>query len=109
MHSQIIYLTCKKGYYSHYFNKAENVDYVGPSSEPKLYGADYMSHDERAQFLEWYENKRTIFLAISKSSWPTAWIMSMYWGMHAVHLGIVFEFDQNGPFSASYKNIVNMQ
>ena len=43
-------LTCKKGYYSHFFNTAENLDYVGAYPEPKFYGADYMSSDERAQF-----------------------------------------------------------
>jgi hypothetical protein len=30
---------------------------VGPYREPKLHGADYMSGDERAQFLEWYEEQ----------------------------------------------------
>ena len=26
--------------------------------EPKFYGADYMSGDERAQYLEWYEEQK---------------------------------------------------
>jgi len=47
-------LTCKKQYYSHFFNMANNLIYVGRYPEPKFYGADYMSGDERAQFLEWY-------------------------------------------------------
>ena len=34
------------------FNMANNVDYVGQYPEPKFYAADYMSGDERAQFLE---------------------------------------------------------
>ena len=71
-------LTCKKGYYPHFFNTAENLDYVGPYPEPNFYGADYMSSDERAQFLEWYVEQRDNFFSISKSSWPTAWMMLMY-------------------------------
>jgi len=55
-------LTCKKGYYPHFFNMTNNLAYVGRYPEPKIYGADYMSVDERAQFLEWYEeNKDKIF------------------------------------------------
>ena len=27
-------LTCKKGYYSQFFNTAKNLDYVGPYPEP---------------------------------------------------------------------------
>ena len=51
-------LTCKKGYYPHFFNTAKNLEYVGPYPEPKFYGADYMSGDERAQFLEWYGGQK---------------------------------------------------
>ena len=51
-------LTCKKGYYPHFFNTAKNLDYVGHYPEPVFYGADYMSSDERAQFLEWYGGKK---------------------------------------------------
>jgi hypothetical protein len=45
-------LICKKGYYPHFFNTANNLEYVGRYPEHKFYGADYMSGDERAQFLE---------------------------------------------------------
>ena len=31
-------LTCKKGYYTHFFNTAGNLDYVGPYPEPVFYG-----------------------------------------------------------------------
>jgi len=55
-------LTCKNGFYPHFFNTADNLDYVGPYPEPKFCGADYMSSDERAQFLEWHgEQKDKIF------------------------------------------------
>ena len=51
-------LTCKKGNYLHFSNTAQNLDYSGPYPEPKFYGADYMSGDERAQFLEWYYEQK---------------------------------------------------
>jgi hypothetical protein len=51
-------LTCKKGYYPHFFNTANNLNYEGPYPEPEFYGADSMSVDERAQFLEWYEEQK---------------------------------------------------
>jgi len=47
-------LTRKKEYYPHFFNTAKNLDYVGPYPEPVFYGTDYISGNERAQFLEWY-------------------------------------------------------
>jgi hypothetical protein len=31
---------------------------MSPYPEPKFYGADYMSSDERALFLEWYEEQK---------------------------------------------------
>jgi hypothetical protein len=51
-------LICKKGYYPHFFNTAENLDYVGPYPEPKCYEANYMSGDEQAQFLETYGEQK---------------------------------------------------
>ncbi len=41
-------LTCKKGHYPHFFNTANNLDYVGPHRKPKYYRANFMSGDERA-------------------------------------------------------------
>jgi hypothetical protein len=40
------------------FNTADNLKYVGPYPEPKYCGADFMSGDERAQFLEWYQEQK---------------------------------------------------
>ena len=34
---------------------------MSPYSEPKFYGAEYMSGDERAQFLEWYKKQKDKF------------------------------------------------
>jgi len=51
-------LTCKKGHYTHFFNTAKNLDYVGPYPEPRFYGADFMSSEERAQLLKWYEEQK---------------------------------------------------
>jgi len=67
-------LTCKEGYYSQFFNTANNLDYVCPHPEPKHYGAEYISSDELALFLKWSEElKGKIFC-----SKPTARTMSMY-------------------------------
>lgn len=49
---------CKKRYDPHFFNTANNLDYVCPYPEPKYYGADYMSGDEEAQYLESYEEHK---------------------------------------------------
>ena len=40
---------------SHFFNMANNLDYVGFHSEHKYYGADFISGDVRAQFSAWYQ------------------------------------------------------
>ena len=53
--------SCKKGYYPHFFNTAQYFDYVGPYPEPKFCWADYMSGDERTEFLEWCEEQDRIF------------------------------------------------
>ena len=46
-------LTCKKGYYTHIFNTAINLNYVGAYPEPELYGQT-MSVDERTQSMQWH-------------------------------------------------------
>jgi hypothetical protein len=51
-------LICKKSYYPHFFNTANNLNYEGPYPEPEFYGAESMSVDERAQLLEWYEEQK---------------------------------------------------
>ena len=38
--------------------QAKNLEYLGPYLETVFYGADYMSGDERAQFLEWYGGQK---------------------------------------------------
>jgi hypothetical protein len=43
---------------THFFNTAKNLDYVCPHPETKYYGAQFISGDERAQFLEWYEEQK---------------------------------------------------
>ena len=48
----------QEGALSSLFNTANNLEYVGPYPEPKFYGADYMSDDERVQFVEWYEEQK---------------------------------------------------
>ena len=47
-----------EGVLPHFFNTAENLDYVGPYPETEFYGADYMSGDKRAGFLEWHGKQK---------------------------------------------------
>jgi len=51
-------LKCKKGYYHHFFNTANNLDYVGSHSELKFYGSDFMCGDERTLFSACYEGAK---------------------------------------------------
>jgi hypothetical protein len=44
---------------SDYFNKKENLNYVGPIPDISYYGADQMGVAERTEFLEWYECQKT--------------------------------------------------
>ena len=88
-------LSCKKGYYPHFFNAAEN---VGPHPEPKLYGADFMSGDEGAQFSAWYEGVKGTFLTIGRNCWPIAWRTSMNWGRHAVLGNCFWNWSRWTPF-----------
>ena len=71
--SKSIDLTCKE-YYTYFFT-ANNLEYVGAYLEPKFYGADY--NDERAQFLECYEEQKSKMFCNKQENWPTAWTMSM--------------------------------
>jgi len=63
-----------EGVLPHFFNTAENLDYVGPYPETEFYEADYMSGDKRPRFLEWHESKKAKFSVIRKSSSTTAWM-----------------------------------
>jgi hypothetical protein len=71
-------LSCKKGYYPHFFNTAKNLVYEGRYPEPFYYGADYMSGEERTQFLAWHEEQKVKFSTIRKNSWATARTTSVY-------------------------------
>jgi len=51
-------LTCKKEHYPQFLNSVHNLAYVGSHPEPKFYGADFISGDERTQFSTWYEGVR---------------------------------------------------
>ena len=53
-------LTAAKGWYHHYFNTRDNLDYVGSIPDPSYYGIDEMSAGEGREFLEWYDNQRAV-------------------------------------------------
>ncbi|CAB4017685.1 DNA polymerase, partial [Paramuricea clavata] len=47
----------QKGYFPHFFNRAENQDYVGPLPDSKFYDPDGMSSDDREKFYSWYNEQ----------------------------------------------------
>jgi hypothetical protein len=47
----------KKGYFPHFFNTPENQNYIGTFPNISFYGAEYMSKDENAKFMNWYTSK----------------------------------------------------
>ena len=61
-----------------FFKRAKYLGYVGPHPEPNYYWADFMSGDERAQFLDWYEEQKEKISEIRKISWCTVWMMLLY-------------------------------
>jgi hypothetical protein len=79
---------------------------VGTYPEIECYGADYLSGDERAQFLAWYgEQKDNIFRNREE-------LLDYCMGdvdvlRHAARLKFVFV--QDGPHSAISHNIVHLQ
>ena len=53
-------LTAAKGWKPHYFHTEENLNYVGSIPDTKDYGVGEMSAGERTEFLEWYDNQRSV-------------------------------------------------
>ena len=53
-------LTAWKGWYPHYFNTPENLDYVGSIPDTSYYGFDEISAGERAESLDWYDTQRSM-------------------------------------------------
>ncbi len=45
---------CAKGYFPHFFNQPENMDYVGTYPDTHYYGCDSMSEGKRKEFLAWH-------------------------------------------------------
>ncbi|CAN2389583.1 hypothetical protein PRIEUP_LOCUS5996 [Pristimantis euphronides] len=51
-----------KGNFLHFFNTAENQNYVGPLPDVKYYDVEYMTVSERKEFMTWYDaEKNSIF------------------------------------------------
>ncbi len=47
----------KKGWFPHFFNTRDNQHFVDPYPEPKYYGHDFMSINEREELLTWHRTK----------------------------------------------------
>ncbi|KAE8580551.1 hypothetical protein XENTR_v10024459 [Xenopus tropicalis] len=51
-----------KGFFPHFFNTAENQNYIGAMPSKEFYGYEYMMPDEQADFIAWYEaNQNNVF------------------------------------------------
>ena len=46
----------QKGYFPHFFNRAENQEYFGPLPDAKYYDPDSMSPADREKFFAWYND-----------------------------------------------------
>lgn len=47
----------KKGFFPHKFNHRANWTYSGPYPAAEFYSPNYMSHEDRAEFLSWHQDK----------------------------------------------------
>lgn len=103
MHAQIIGPHFQEEVVSHFFNTANNLDYVSPYPKPKYSGADFISCDERAQFSDWYEgvrekiNNKENLLAYCTDDVNVLWEE------------IIFGIGQDGTHSSNHYNIVHLQ
>lgn len=59
-------INLKKGYFPHFFNKAENQDYIGKYPEKEFFGGDTMKEEEYKKFLEWYDHSKNQIFDIKK-------------------------------------------
>ncbi|XP_057322371.1 uncharacterized protein LOC130676747 [Microplitis mediator] len=48
----------EKGFFPHFFNTPENVNYIGPMPDIKYYAPDTMLNTERDCFVAWYNEKK---------------------------------------------------
>ena len=53
-------LTAAKGWYPHYINTKENLNYVGSIPDTSYYVIDEISVGEKAEFLECYDSQRSV-------------------------------------------------
>ena len=51
----------KKGYFPHYFNIAENQNYIGKYLGIQYYGAELMSSKDHEKFIEWHHEQKGFF------------------------------------------------
>ena len=51
----------KKGYFPHFFNIAENQNYIGKYPDIEYYGAELMSSKDHVKFIEWHNDQKEVF------------------------------------------------
>ena len=87
----------QEGVLPHFSTRPRNLDYVGSNPEPKYYGADYMSGDERTHFLKWHGTKKAKFSVI-RTRGLLHRRKSIYWGRHAARFEMFLELVEMDPF-----------
>jgi hypothetical protein len=102
-------LPYKKGDYPYLFNTAENLDYIGPYPDPKYYGVDFMSGEERTRFVAWYdEQKDQIFNNKEQLLAYSMGDVSVLRTAACSFRNLFLEL-KNGPFPAGNYHIIDMQ
>lgn len=46
-----------KGYFPHFFNKAENINYIGPLPPKEMYGYEHFNVKDMQEFVEWHDDQ----------------------------------------------------
>ena len=67
-------LTCKKGYYSHIFDTASSLNYVGPYPEPEFYGEDCLLMSA-PNLCSGMKNTKVSYFVTRTNCRPIAWMM----------------------------------
>ena len=83
-------LTCKKGCYPYFLIRPRIWIMWALILKPSSMGQAKCQVKNEPNFWNGTRSKKTKLFALSRNSWPTAWMMLMYWDRHVVHLGICF-------------------
>ena len=71
-------LELRKGFFPHFFNTLENQQYVGPMPARDYYNPKGMSSSRKAEFEQWYEEKKVTNLTFITNLWNIANLMFVF-------------------------------